>query len=78
MLRFGHLLDANLIKHFGWGDVTNEAVVSSKRRYYSHALSPVLHAMKKNINHMSDLSLELQVSQFVLNIIAFYLIAFIK
>lgn len=60
------------------GDVTNEAVVSSKRRYYSHALSPVLHAMKKNINHMSDLSLELQVSQFVLNIIAFYLIAFIK
>nr|PNR60801.1 hypothetical protein PHYPA_003594 [Physcomitrium patens] len=63
------------------GDVTNGATLSPKGQAYFHAYShmsnPKLQA-KKNINHISNLGLELWVLKFVLSIIAFSLISSTK
>jgi len=43
--------------------------------YYTQTPSPALQAVKKNINHISGLNLGLRVSEFVLSVIAFSLMA---
>ncbi|KAG0590106.1 hypothetical protein M758_1G070700 [Ceratodon purpureus] len=51
------------------------AAVAPEGRYYAHTPSPGLQAVKKNINHISGVNLGLRVSEFVLSVIAFSLMA---
>lgn len=44
-------------------------------RYYTHTPSPALQAVKKNMNHISGVNLGLRVSELVLSVIAFSLMA---
>jgi len=43
--------------------------------YYTQTPSPALRAVKKNINHISGLNLGLRVTEFVLSVLAFSLMA---
>lgn len=53
----------------------NGAAVAPEARYYTHTPSPALQAVKKNMNHISGVNLGLRVSELVLSVIAFSLMA---
>lgn len=48
---------------------------AAEGRHYTATPSPALQAVRKNMNHISGLNLGLRVSEFVLSIIAFSLMA---